>query len=98
VRRVLIRIAVLLAALATEPVLGHHSPLHFGGSAAELLAPEKAFAMSARALDARTVEVSFAIADGYDAAGSPIDACSDRREALQGKAIARCCSSLRCFW
>ncbi len=34
-------------------------------SPAELLEPEKAFAMSARALDARTVEVSFAIADGY---------------------------------
>jgi thiol:disulfide interchange protein DsbD len=65
VRRVLIRIAVLLAALATGPVLAHHSALHFGGSAAELLEPEKAFAMSARALDARTAEVSFAIADGY---------------------------------
>ncbi len=30
-----------------------------------LLEPEKAFRMSARALDAQTVEVSFAIADGY---------------------------------
>ena len=30
-----------------------------------LLEPEKAFRMTARALDARTVEVSFAIADGY---------------------------------
>jgi len=65
VKGVLIRIVVLLAALATEQVLAHHSALHFGGSAAELLAPEKAFAMSARALDARTAEVSFAIADGY---------------------------------
>jgi len=64
-RTVLIRIAVLLAALATGPVLAHHSALHFGGSAAELLEPEKAFAMSARAADAQTVEVSFAIADGY---------------------------------
>jgi thiol:disulfide interchange protein DsbD len=33
--------------------------------AQELLEPEKAFRMSARALDARTVEVSFAIAEGY---------------------------------
>ena len=65
VSRILIRIAVLLAALATQPVLAHHSPLHFGGSAAELLEPERAFAMSARALHARTAEVSFAIADGY---------------------------------
>ena len=31
----------------------------------DLLEPEKAFRMSARALDARTVEVSFAIAEGY---------------------------------
>jgi len=53
------------AALATGPALAHHSALHFGGTAAELLEPEKAFAMSARALDAHTVEVSFAIADGY---------------------------------
>ena len=30
-----------------------------------LLEPEQAFRMSARALDARTIEVSFAIADGY---------------------------------
>ena len=31
----------------------------------DLLEPEKAFRMSARALDARTVEVTFAIAEGY---------------------------------
>jgi thiol:disulfide interchange protein DsbD len=31
----------------------------------ELLEPEQAFRMSARAIDARTVEVSFAIAEGY---------------------------------
>ena len=31
----------------------------------DLLEPEKAFRMSTRALDARTVEVSFAIAEGY---------------------------------
>ncbi len=65
VRRILIHIAVLFAALAAGPVLAHHSVLHFGGSAAELLEPEKAFAMSARALDGRAVEVRFAIADGY---------------------------------
>jgi thiol:disulfide interchange protein DsbD len=34
-------------------------------SAQELLEPEKAFRMSARALDARSVEVRFEIADGY---------------------------------
>ena len=35
------------------------------GAGAELLEPEKAFRFSARALDAATVEVSFAIAEGY---------------------------------
>ena len=34
-------------------------------SEADLLEPEKAFSMSTRAIDERTVEVSFAIADGY---------------------------------
>jgi thiol:disulfide interchange protein DsbD len=58
-------VIVAFAALAAGAALGHHSALHFGGSAAELLEPEKAFAMSARALDARTVQVRFAIADGY---------------------------------
>ena len=64
-RGILIRFAFLLAALATAPAFAHHSLLHFGGSAAELLEPEKAFAMSARSLDGRSVEVRFAIADGY---------------------------------
>lgn len=36
----------------------------FGG-ADDLLEPEKAFAISARALDARAVEVQFRIAEGY---------------------------------
>ena len=35
----------------------------FGGQ--ELLDPDKAFRISARALDARNVEVTFQIADGY---------------------------------
>ena len=35
------------------------------GAADDLLEPEKAFRMSARALDASSVEVRFAIADGY---------------------------------
>ena len=34
-------------------------------SPGELLEPEKAFRMSVRALDATTVEISFAIAEGY---------------------------------
>jgi thioredoxin:protein disulfide reductase len=49
----------LLAALLLCALAG-------AGSAAEdLLEPEKAFRMSARALDATSVEVRFAIADGY---------------------------------
>jgi thiol:disulfide interchange protein DsbD len=39
--------------------------LSLGGAADNLLEPEKAFRFSARTLDASTVEVSFAIADGY---------------------------------
>ncbi|MDP1603250.1 MAG: protein-disulfide reductase DsbD N-terminal domain-containing protein, partial [Legionella sp.] len=63
--KVLIRFAVLLSALIAAPALAHHSALHFGGSAEELLAPEKAFAMSVRASGTDAVEVRFAIADGY---------------------------------
>jgi thiol:disulfide interchange protein DsbD len=39
--------------------------LKFGGSTDNLLEPEKAFRFSARALDQSSVEVNFAIADGY---------------------------------
>ena len=39
--------------------------LKLGGSADNLLEPEKAFRFSARALDASTLEVTFAIASGY---------------------------------
>ena len=56
-------LALLLAA-AAPPVAAHHSALHFGGSAPQLLEPEKAFRFSAQARDG-AVEVSFAIADGY---------------------------------
>ncbi|MEW5888488.1 MAG: protein-disulfide reductase DsbD [Pseudomonadota bacterium] len=50
----MLRFALLLLALA------------FGSaSAQELLEPEKAFKLSARALDAQTLEVRFDIADGY---------------------------------
>ena len=63
-RSILIRIAVFLAALAAHPALAHHSALHFGGSAPQLLEPDKAFRFSARAADS-AVEIRFAIADGY---------------------------------
>ena len=49
--------AILLAAAALLAAAG--------AFAQDLLQPEEAFRMSARALDARTVEVSFAIAEGY---------------------------------
>ena len=44
---------------------GAAAQFRLGGSADNLLEPEKAFRFSARALDASTVEVSFAIANGY---------------------------------
>jgi thiol:disulfide interchange protein DsbD len=56
---------LLAAAIAASGALAHHSPTHFGTPGDDLLEPEKAFRISARALDARTVEVSFTIADGY---------------------------------
>ncbi len=46
-------------------VLGVFSGLAHAVSEADLLEPEKAFRMSTRALDDRTVEVRFDIADGY---------------------------------
>ncbi|TMI40681.1 MAG: hypothetical protein E6H41_05605, partial [Betaproteobacteria bacterium] len=39
--------------------------LKLGGNTDNLLEPEKAFSFDARALDASTIEVHFAIADGY---------------------------------
>jgi thiol:disulfide interchange protein DsbD len=50
---------LLLAALLISPALAH------GAGTDDLLEPEKAFRFSARTLDAETVEVRYAIADGY---------------------------------
>jgi thiol:disulfide interchange protein DsbD len=58
-KRVVLLLSCLLLAL---PALGQ---LKLGGAADDLLEPEKAFRFSARALDGATVEVTFAIADGY---------------------------------
>ena len=57
-RVALLLVAWLLCASAA-------AQLKLGGSADNLLEPEKAFRFSARALDASLVEVSFAIANGY---------------------------------
>ena len=53
-RAVLIYLLLLATAASAQPA-----------NPGELLEPERAFRMSARALDTRTVEVRFAIADGY---------------------------------
>jgi thiol:disulfide interchange protein DsbD len=57
------RIFILLMLLAA--VAPAAAQLRLGGSADNLLEPEKAFRFSARAPDASSIEVSFAIADGY---------------------------------
>ncbi|OGA71783.1 MAG: thiol:disulfide interchange protein [Betaproteobacteria bacterium RIFCSPLOWO2_12_FULL_65_14] len=57
------RIFILLMLLAA--VAPAAAQLRLGGAADNLLEPEKAFRFSARALDASSIEVSFAIADGY---------------------------------
>jgi thioredoxin:protein disulfide reductase len=59
VRRAFLLVA---AVLLSAPALGQ---LKLGGSTDNLLEPEKAFRFSARALDAGSIEVRFAIADGY---------------------------------
>jgi thioredoxin:protein disulfide reductase len=56
------RILACLVLLCTLPALAQ---LKLGASADTLLEPDKAFRFSARALDASTVEVTFAIANGY---------------------------------
>jgi thiol:disulfide interchange protein DsbD len=53
---------LLLGLVVAAPVLGQ---FRLGGSADNLLEPEKAFRFSARVLDSASVEVSFAIASGY---------------------------------
>lgn len=55
------RLLLLAAAMASGPAYGQL----FRAPANELLQPEKAFRISARALDAHTVQVEFKIADGY---------------------------------
>jgi thiol:disulfide interchange protein DsbD len=57
-RIVLVLLSLALAAPAA-------AQLKLGGGADNLLEPEKAFRFSARVLDASSVEVTFAIADGY---------------------------------
>ena len=60
----MIRFVLLLVALTLA--LPAAAQLRLGSASADnLLEPEKAFRFSARALDASTVEVSFAIAKGY---------------------------------
>ena len=61
--RALKRIVLLLLLLALAAPAA--AQLKLGGGTDNLLEPEKAFRFSARALDASSVEVSFAIADGY---------------------------------
>ena len=55
-------LTVLLGLAMAGPL---SAQLKLGGSADELLEPEKAFRFSARVLDQRSLEVHFAIADGY---------------------------------
>jgi thiol:disulfide interchange protein DsbD len=57
------RIVLLLLSLALAAPAA--AQLKLGGGADNLLEPEKAFRFSARVLDASSVEVTFAIADGY---------------------------------
>jgi thiol:disulfide interchange protein DsbD len=55
-------LTLLLALVLCAPAYGQ---LKLGGKAGDLLEPEKAFRFSASALDERSIEVRFAIAQGY---------------------------------
>ena len=61
-RNALYRLAFLLIAVVALPAAAQ---LNLFGQSDELLEPEKAFQFAARAVDARTLEVHFTIADGY---------------------------------
>ena len=58
-KRIVLLLSLLLLAAPAA------AQLKLGGSADDLLEPEKAFRFAARALDGATVEVTFVIADGY---------------------------------
>ncbi len=61
--RAVVMLAVVLAMSVAAPASAQLQWLF--GQKDELLDPEKAFRISARALDERSVEVEFSIADGY---------------------------------
>jgi thiol:disulfide interchange protein DsbD len=58
-KRIVLLLSLLLLAAPAA------AQLKLGGSADDLLEPEKAFRFAARAVDGATVEVTFVIADGY---------------------------------
>jgi thiol:disulfide interchange protein DsbD len=60
--KTVVHLLALAIALAASPAF---AKFKLGGGSDELLEPEKAFRMSAAALDARAIEVRFAIAEGY---------------------------------
>ena len=55
-------VSILVAFLLCAPAAAQ---LKFGSATDNLLEPEKAFRFSARSLDAQSLEVRFAIAEGY---------------------------------
>ena len=77
--------ALLLAlALAASPAMAQ-----IFGAQQEVLDPDKAFRLAARALDARNVEVTFQIADGYYMYRDRFKFASADGRPLEGVAIPR---------
>ena len=72
-------ILALVSAPATAQLFGNP----------ELLEPEKAFRISARALDARNVEVTFQIADGYYMYRDRFSFATEGGQPLKGVEIPR---------
>src|SRR5213080_2679554 len=80
-RALLIAVALALAAGPAAAQLFGRTP--------ELLEPDKAFRISARALDARNVEVTFKIADGYYMYRERFSFATDDGRPLTGVEIPR---------
>src|SRR5207245_7949085 len=81
------RMRALLLAAALALGAGPAMAQLFGGQ--ELLDPDKAFRISARALDARNVEVTFQIADGYYMYRDRFSFATEDGRALKGVEIPR---------
>jgi len=84
-----VRTVISAAAIAAALMLGAGPAAAQLFGSQELLEPDKAFRISARALDARNVEVTFQIADGYYMYRSRFSFATESGRPLSGVEIPR---------